>query len=54
MRHLAGVLTHRPYRFAEDVEVELIRPEDPARLLPHSTAPAVVRARLGHGGDRWM
>ncbi|WKV76097.1 GAF domain-containing protein [Streptomyces sp. PCS3-D2] len=46
-RNLAGVLAHRPYRFAQDVEVELIRPEDPARLLPHSTAPAVVRARLG-------
>lgn len=49
-RHLAGVLTHRPYRFAEDVEVELIRPEDPAALLPHSTAPAVIRARLGRRG----
>ncbi|MEU5146225.1 GAF domain-containing protein [Streptomyces yangpuensis] len=49
-RHLAGVLAHRPYRFAEDVEVELIRPEDPAALLPHSTAPAVVRARLGRTG----
>lgn len=48
-RHLAGVLTHRPYRFAEDVEVELIRPADPGRLLPHSTAPAVIRARLGRG-----
>ncbi|WP_121017746.1 GAF domain-containing protein [Streptomyces sp. 3211.6] len=49
-RHLAGVLSHRPYRFAEDVEVELIRPQHPAGLLPHSTAPAVVRARLGLGG----
>ncbi|MEW1636467.1 GAF domain-containing protein [Streptomyces sp. NPDC093801] len=49
-RHLAGVLSHRPYRFAEDVEVELIRPRDPAGLLPHSTAPGVVRARLGLGG----
>ncbi|MEV8532727.1 GAF domain-containing protein [Streptomyces sp. NPDC051211] len=49
-RNLAGVLAHRPYRFAEDVEVELIRPADPARLLPHSTAPAVVRARLGRPG----
>ncbi|MFE3558765.1 hypothetical protein ACFXKW_28480, partial [Streptomyces sp. NPDC059193] len=49
-RNLAGVLTHRPYRFAEDVEVELIRPRDPAGLLPHSTAPAVVRARLGFRG----
>ncbi|MFH7600004.1 GAF domain-containing protein [Streptomyces racemochromogenes] len=51
-RRLAGVLSHRPYRFAEDVEVELIRPQDPAGLLPHSTAPAVVRARLGRGGPR--
>ncbi|MFJ3882592.1 GAF domain-containing protein [Streptomyces sp. NPDC090077] len=49
-RHLAGVLTHRPYRFAEDVEVELIRPPEPGRLLPHSTAPAVIRARLSRGG----
>ncbi|MEV4192240.1 transcriptional regulator, partial [Streptomyces toxytricini] len=46
-RHLAGVLAHRPYRFAEGVEVELLRPADPAGLLPHSTAPAVVGARLG-------
>ncbi|MFD7028770.1 GAF domain-containing protein [Streptomyces sp. NPDC059917] len=44
-RHLAGVLTHRPYRFAEDVEVEVVRPERPADLLPHSSAPAVLRAR---------
>ncbi|MFD9337643.1 GAF domain-containing protein [Streptomyces sp. NPDC060028] len=49
-RRLAGVLTHRPYRFAGDVEVELIRPADPAALLPHSTAPAVIRARLGRTG----
>ncbi|MFD7555939.1 GAF domain-containing protein [Streptomyces sp. NPDC059533] len=49
-RHLAGVLTHRPYRFAPDVEVELIRPQDPAALLPHSTAPSVIRARLGRKG----
>ncbi|WP_330301116.1 GAF domain-containing protein [Streptomyces sp. NBC_00503] len=49
-RNLAGVLTHRPYRFAEDVEVELIRPGNPAALLPHSTAPAVIRARLCHPG----
>ncbi|MFE1412219.1 GAF domain-containing protein [Streptomyces sp. NPDC058746] len=49
-RHLAGVLAHRPYRFAPDVEVELIRPQDPAALLPHSTAPSVIRARLGRKG----
>lgn len=46
-RNLGGVLAHRPYRFAHDVEVELIRPANPAALLPHSTAPAVVSARLG-------
>ncbi|MFD9563910.1 GAF domain-containing protein [Streptomyces sp. NPDC059994] len=44
-RHLAEVLAHRPYRFAEDVEVEVIRPAHPADLLPHSTAPAVLGAR---------
>ncbi|WP_051794838.1 GAF domain-containing protein [Streptomyces sp. NRRL S-87] len=46
-RHLAGVLAHRPYRFAEGVEVEVLLPPDPSDLLPHSTAPAVVRARTG-------
>lgn len=51
-RNLAGVLAHRPYRFAQDVEVELIRPGNPAALLPHSTAPAVVAARLGRT-DPW-
>lgn len=48
-RHLAPVLAHRPYRFVEDVEVELVRPERPAELLPHSTAPAVRRA---HGDSQ--
>ncbi|MCY0950252.1 GAF domain-containing protein [Streptomyces sp. H27-S2] len=50
-RHLAGVLTHRPYRFAEDVKVEVVRPADPAALLAHSTAPAVIRARLVRTGS---
>ncbi|MEV4683346.1 GAF domain-containing protein [Streptomyces kurssanovii] len=45
-RHLAQVLAHRPYRFAEEVEVELVLPERPADLLPHSSAPAVRRGRL--------
>ncbi|MEV7084674.1 GAF domain-containing protein [Streptomyces sp. NPDC093085] len=44
-RHLAGVLAHRPYRFTEEMEVQVIPPPAPADLLPHSTAPAVVRAR---------
>lgn len=46
-RHLAQVLAHRPYRFTEDVEVELVGPPEPAELLPHSTAPVVRRARRG-------
>ncbi|GAA3480157.1 GAF domain-containing protein [Streptomyces yanii] len=44
-RHLAEVLAHRPYRFGEGVEVEVIHPEHPGDLLPRSTAPVVVRAR---------
>ena len=44
-RHLAQVLAHRPYRFTEEVEVELLRPERPDYLLPDSMAPAVRTAR---------
>lgn len=44
-RHLAEVLAHRPYRFVDEVEVEVIRPAHPGDLLPHSTAPAITRAR---------
>lgn len=44
-RHLAGVLAHRPYRFKEEVEVTVVRPQDPTDLLPHSTAPAVTDER---------
>lgn len=44
-RTLASVLAHRPYRFSEEVEVELVRPAHPDDLLPHSTAPAVRTAR---------
>ncbi|MFI0711192.1 GAF domain-containing protein [Streptomyces inhibens] len=46
-RHLAGVLAHRPYRFADGVEVELRLPSRPALLLPQSSAPAVAAARRG-------
>ncbi|MET9291462.1 GAF domain-containing protein [Streptomyces sp. NPDC003077] len=46
-RYLASVLAHRPYRFADSVEVELRRPPCPGDLLPHSTAPAVLAARAG-------
>ncbi|MGW2717395.1 GAF domain-containing protein [Streptomyces sp. NPDC001492] len=44
-RYLGGLLEHRPYRFAEDAEVELLLPADPHDLLPQSTAPAVANAR---------
>jgi GAF domain len=49
-RHLAGVLAHRPYRFREEVEVEVRGPVDAVDLLPHSTAPAVLDGRRGRGG----
>ncbi|MYS95720.1 GAF domain-containing protein [Streptomyces chartreusis] len=44
-RYLGAFLEHRPYRFAEDAEVEVVLPDDPNDLLPHSTAPAVGRLR---------
>ncbi|MEV5974674.1 GAF domain-containing protein [Streptomyces sp. NPDC051921] len=46
-RNLAGVLAHRPYRFSEEVAVELRRPAHPSDLLPQSTAPAIRAARTG-------
>ncbi|BAU86887.1 hypothetical protein SLA_6018 [Streptomyces laurentii] len=49
-RTLAGVLAHRPYRFSEEVEVELRGPDHPGDLLPRSTAPAVRAARGGRSG----
>jgi hypothetical protein len=42
-RYLGAFLEHRPYRFCEDAEVEVLLPEDPRDLLPHSTAPAVTQ-----------
>ncbi|WP_405590902.1 GAF domain-containing protein [Streptomyces sp. NBC_01092] len=45
-RYLGGLLEHRPYRFCEDADVEVLLPDDPRELLPHSTAPAVVRGRI--------
>ncbi|MEU9291264.1 GAF domain-containing protein [Streptomyces sp. NPDC048275] len=45
-RYLGAFLEHRPYRFREDAEVELLLPENPRDLLPHSTAPAVCGARF--------
>ncbi|MEV0178659.1 GAF domain-containing protein [Streptomyces sp. NPDC050625] len=42
-RYLGAFLEHRPYRFCEGAEVEVLLPEDPRDLLPHSTAPAVTQ-----------
>ncbi|WP_217142115.1 GAF domain-containing protein [Streptomyces sp. AC627_RSS907] len=44
-RYLGAYLDHRPYRFCEDAEVEVLLPDDPRDLLPHSTAPAVTDRR---------
>ncbi|MEV7286234.1 GAF domain-containing protein [Streptomyces sp. NPDC093252] len=44
-RYLGSLLEHRPYRFCENAEVELLLPADPRDLLPVSTAPAVIGAR---------
>jgi hypothetical protein len=46
-RYLGAVLDHRPYRFCELAEVRTLLPADPLDLLPHSTAPGVLRARQG-------
>ncbi|MER6804740.1 MULTISPECIES: GAF domain-containing protein [Streptomyces] len=40
-RYLGSLLDHRPYRFAESAEVDVLLPDDPRDLLPHSTAPAL-------------
>jgi hypothetical protein len=48
-RRLIGLLDHRPYRFREEVEVEVLLPDDPRDLLPHSAAPAVLGARTAAG-----
>lgn len=44
-RYLGAALDHRPYRFCESAEVQTALPDDPLHLLPHSTAPGVLRAR---------
>ncbi|MEO3762088.1 GAF domain-containing protein [Streptomyces sp. B8F3] len=44
-RKLGGLLAHRPYRFSDEIDVQLLLPARPADLLPQSTAPAVLAAR---------
>ncbi|MER5490315.1 GAF domain-containing protein [Streptomyces sp. NPDC002490] len=50
-RYLGGLLHHRPYRFREDVAVEVALPERRCDLLPHSTAPEVRSPGAGRGAD---
>ncbi len=38
-RYLGAYLQHRPYRFCDTAEVELLLPADPRDLLPHSSVP---------------
>ncbi|MEV6957983.1 GAF domain-containing protein [Streptomyces sp. NPDC051207] len=45
-RYLGGFLEHRPYRFCDAAEVEILFPDDLTDLLPHSTAPGVERHRV--------
>ncbi|MEW2075556.1 MULTISPECIES: helix-turn-helix domain-containing protein [unclassified Streptomyces] len=40
-RYLGPLLDHRPYRFTESAEVELVLPDDPHGLFPHSAAPVL-------------
>jgi hypothetical protein len=49
-RRLVGLLDHRPYRFREEVDVEVLLPDDPRDLLPHSAAPAVLGTLAAGGG----
>ncbi|MGW1540776.1 GAF domain-containing protein [Streptomyces sp. NPDC002309] len=44
-RYLGGILEHRPYRFCDAAEVEVLLPREPSDLLPHSNAPAVLTVR---------
>ncbi|WP_240662541.1 helix-turn-helix domain-containing protein [Streptomyces sp. WAC 06738] len=44
-RKLGGLLAHRPYRFSDELDVQLLLPSRPDDLLPRSTAPAVLAAR---------
>ncbi|GGX82445.1 GAF domain-containing protein [Streptomyces anandii] len=44
-RYLGALLEHRPYRFAENADVDVVLPDDPRALLPHSIAPAVRDGR---------
>ncbi|ASR38527.1 diguanylate cyclase [Prauserella marina] len=40
-RQLGTILSRRPYRFADDIDVALRKPDSAELVLPHSTAPAI-------------
>ena len=44
-RYLGELLERRPYRFRDDAQVDVVLPDEPRDLLPHSVAAAVNRAR---------
>ncbi|WP_200309192.1 helix-turn-helix domain-containing protein [Streptomyces adelaidensis] len=53
-RYLGALLDHRPYRFTERADVEVLLPPTPLDLLPYSMAPGVMRARrVTPGGQPW-
>ncbi|WP_188545183.1 GAF domain-containing protein [Rhodococcoides trifolii] len=43
-KHFAGILSGHPYRFDDAVAVDVLVPEVPGRVLPHSSAPFVRAA----------
>lgn len=44
-RYLGSLLDHRPYRFTESAEVEVLLPDHPDDLVPHAAAPVPGRRR---------
>ncbi|MER6567637.1 GAF domain-containing protein [Streptomyces sp. NPDC001093] len=44
-RYCGELLQHRPYRFREDTEIEVLLPDNPRDLLLSSTAPAITQKR---------
>ncbi len=51
-RYLGGLLQHRPYRFSDAADVEVVLPENPRDLLPRSTAAVVAHRRAAPPTER--
>lgn len=42
LRHdFGGIIRSKPYRLAHELDLEMVLPEAPSRVLPFSVAPAV-------------